>query len=83
MSSIGLQVRLTGLLDFMMKQENELQKFKLPEAVLCIGGILQVELLGRVQKQEIDGLYYIWSVSHCFEAPSKLGPRDMFCPSFA
>ncbi|KAK7845691.1 f-box protein [Quercus suber] len=43
--------------------ENELQKFKLPEAVLCIGGILQVELLGRVQKQEIDGLYYI-CVSH-------------------
>jgi hypothetical protein len=50
-----------------------LQKFKLPEAVLCIGGILQVELLGRVQKQEMDGLYYIWSVSHCFKAPPKLG----------
>ncbi|KAK4571710.1 hypothetical protein RGQ29_030219 [Quercus rubra] len=49
--------------EFPVAQENELQKFKLPEAVLCIGGILQVELLGRVQKQEIDGLYYI-CVSH-------------------
>ncbi|XP_027158008.1 F-box protein At4g00755-like [Coffea eugenioides] len=39
--------------------ENCLQKFKLPEPVLCIGGILQVQLLGRVQKQEIDSLYYI------------------------
>lgn len=45
-----------------MKQENRLQKFKLPEPALCIGGILQIELLGRVQKQEMDGLYYIWYV---------------------
>ncbi|KAK9994432.1 hypothetical protein SO802_024135 [Lithocarpus litseifolius] len=49
--------------EFPVAQENELQKFKLPEAVLCVGGILQVELLGRVQKQEMDGLYYI-CVSH-------------------
>jgi len=49
--------------EFPVAQENELQKFKLPEAVLCIGGILQVELLGRVQRQEMDGLYYI-CVSH-------------------
>lgn len=44
-------------------QENCLQKFKLPEPALCIGGFLQVELLGRVQRQEMDGLYYVWSVS--------------------
>ncbi|XP_060203532.1 F-box protein At4g00755-like [Lycium barbarum] len=44
---------------FPMAQENILQKFKLPEPVLCIGGILQVELLGRVQRQQMDGLYYI------------------------
>ncbi|KAF5480360.1 hypothetical protein F2P56_001119 [Juglans regia] len=49
--------------EFPMAQENCLQKFKLPEPVLCIGGILQVELLGRVQRQEMDGLYYI-CVSH-------------------
>nr|XP_033511650.1 F-box protein At4g00755-like isoform X2 [Nicotiana tomentosiformis] len=48
---------------FPMAQENSLQKFKLPEPVLCIGGVLQVELLGRVQRQELDGQYYI-CVSH-------------------
>lgn len=45
--------------EFPMSQENRLQNFKLPEPVLCIGGILQIELLGRVQRQEMDGLYYI------------------------
>ncbi|KAK4344373.1 hypothetical protein RND71_037467 [Anisodus tanguticus] len=49
--------------EFPMAQESILQKFKLPEPVLCIGGILQVELLGRVQRQQMDGLYYI-CVSH-------------------
>ncbi|XP_058181913.1 F-box protein At4g00755-like isoform X2 [Rhododendron vialii] len=49
--------------EFPMAQENRLQKFKLPEPVLCIGGIVQVELLGRVQKQEMDNLYYI-CISH-------------------
>jgi hypothetical protein len=41
-------------------QENVLQSFKLPHPVLCIGGVVKVELLGRVQKQAMDGLYYIW-----------------------
>ncbi|OVA14161.1 F-box domain [Macleaya cordata] len=49
--------------DFPMLQEKCLQKFNLPQPVLCIGGILQIELLGRVQQQEMDGLYYI-CVSH-------------------
>ncbi|XP_042511170.1 F-box protein At4g00755-like [Macadamia integrifolia] len=49
--------------EFPMSQDNSLQKFKLPEPVLCIGGILQVELLGRVQRQQMDGLFYI-CVSH-------------------
>ncbi|XP_075477574.1 F-box protein At4g00755-like isoform X2 [Primulina tabacum] len=44
---------------FPMMQENSLQPFKLPEPVLCIGGYLQIELLGRVQTQEMDGLFYI------------------------
>lgn len=44
-------------------QLNRLQTFKLPEPVLFVGGYLQIELLGRVQRQEMDSLYYIWSVS--------------------
>ncbi|KAH9309000.1 hypothetical protein KI387_036911, partial [Taxus chinensis] len=42
-----------------MQQEDKLQIFKLPRPILCIGGILQVELLGRVQQQDMDRLYYI------------------------
>ncbi|XP_047072916.1 F-box protein At4g00755-like [Lolium rigidum] len=49
--------------EFPMLQENVLQSFKLPHPVLCIGGVVKVELLGRVQKQAMDGLYYI-CVSH-------------------
>ncbi|KAL9245328.1 hypothetical protein vseg_018991 [Gypsophila vaccaria] len=45
--------------EFPMVQENSLQNFKLPEPVLCIGGIVQIELLGRVQRQEMDGLFYM------------------------
>ncbi|KAF8379427.1 hypothetical protein HHK36_028862 [Tetracentron sinense] len=45
--------------EFPMAQEKSLQKFKLPEPVLCFGGFLQIELLGRVQRQEMDGLFYI------------------------
>ncbi|KAG5543123.1 hypothetical protein RHGRI_016018 [Rhododendron griersonianum] len=47
-------------LEFPMAQvRKSMQKFNLPEPVLCIGGIEQVELLGMVQKQEMDSLYYI------------------------
>ncbi|XP_061962120.1 F-box protein At4g00755 isoform X2 [Populus nigra] len=45
--------------EFPMAQESSLQNFKLPEPVVCIGGILQIELLRRVQRQEMDGLFYI------------------------
>ncbi|XP_073064334.1 F-box protein At4g00755-like isoform X2 [Primulina eburnea] len=45
--------------EFPMAQENQLQTFKLPEPVFAVGGILKVELLGRVQTQELDGQYYI------------------------
>ncbi|KAF4386769.1 hypothetical protein F8388_006724 [Cannabis sativa] len=40
---------------FQMAQKNSLQMFKLPKPVLCIGGYLQIELLGRIQTQELDG----------------------------
>ncbi|RDX90859.1 F-box protein, partial [Mucuna pruriens] len=35
--------------EFPMLQENRLQKFKLPEPVLCIGGVLLVELISHVR----------------------------------
>ncbi|KAL8500107.1 hypothetical protein ACS0TY_019923 [Phlomoides rotata] len=44
--------------EYPMIQDNVLQPFMLPEPILCIGGYLQVELMGRVQRQEIDGLFY-------------------------
>lgn len=40
-------------------QENILQSFRLPRPILCIGGVVKIELLGRVQKQAEDDKYYI------------------------
>lgn len=59
--------------EFTMTQENRLQHFKLPEPVLCIGGFLQIELSGRVQRQEMDGLFYI-CVSHVKVLGRPLSP---------
>ncbi|XP_048127065.1 F-box protein At4g00755-like isoform X3 [Rhodamnia argentea] len=59
--------------EFQMAQENCLQQFKLPQPVLSIGGILQVDLLGRVQRQEMDGLYYI-CVAHVQVQGRPLSP---------
>lgn len=58
---------------FPVAQENCLQKFKLPEPVVCIGGFLQIELLGRVQKQAADGKYYI-CVAHVQAIGRQLSP---------
>ncbi|GKU88267.1 hypothetical protein SLEP1_g2549 [Rubroshorea leprosula] len=52
---------------------NNLQSFKLPEPVLCIGGILQIELQGRVQVQAEDGLFYI-RVAHVQAVGHPLSP---------
>ncbi|XP_047251924.1 F-box protein At4g00755-like [Capsicum annuum] len=49
--------------EFPMTQEKCLQRFKLPEPVVCVGGYLQILLLGRVQRQEMDDLFYI-CISH-------------------
>ncbi|CAO2206182.1 unnamed protein product [Urochloa humidicola] len=49
--------------EFPMLQKNVLQSFKLPHPVLCIGGVVKVEFLGRVQKQREDDQYYI-CISH-------------------
>ncbi|XP_037415389.1 uncharacterized protein LOC119278136 [Triticum dicoccoides] len=61
-------------MEFRMLQENVMQSFKLPHSVLCIGGVVKIELLGRVHKDTFDGLYYIFSktISHDLEV-------DKFC----
>lgn len=58
---------------FPMVQENRIQRFKFPEPVLCIGGFLQIELLGRVQKQRADGKYYI-CMAHVQAIGRQLSP---------
>ncbi|PWA70260.1 F-box domain-containing protein [Artemisia annua] len=60
--------------------ENRLQRFKLPEPVVCIGGYLQIELLGRVQKQAADGRYYI-CMAHVQAIGCHLSPA--FCVEFS
>ncbi|KAF7813251.1 F-box protein [Senna tora] len=60
--------------EFPMAQENRLQKFELPEPVLCVGGVLLVELLGRVQKQQMDELYYI-CITHVQVVGRPLSPE--------
>ncbi|XP_076945349.1 F-box protein At4g00755-like [Bidens hawaiensis] len=58
---------------FPVIQQNRLQRFKLPEPVICIGGYLQVELLGRVQKQASDDKYY-FCVAHVQAIGRQLSP---------
>ncbi|CAO2835037.1 unnamed protein product [Amaranthus hypochondriacus] len=58
---------------FPMVQDNHLQIFKLPEPVICFGGFLQIELVGRVQRQEMDGLFYI-CVAHVKVLGRSLSP---------
>lgn len=59
--------------EFPMAQENTLQSFKLPRPFVCVGGALQVQLLGRVQLQEEDNLYYV-CVCHVQVVGRLLGP---------
>ncbi|XP_047081065.1 F-box protein At4g00755-like [Lolium rigidum] len=62
--------------EFPMSQENVLQSFKLPRPVLCIGGVVMIELLGRVQKQGADDKYYI-CVCHVEVIGRSLSPLFM------
>jgi len=55
---------------FPMAREADVQKFHLPRPVLCIGGIIKIELFGRIHKNFIDGLYYI-----CVERVQAVGRR--------
>ncbi|KAL0397850.1 UNVERIFIED_CONTAM: F-box protein [Sesamum calycinum] len=48
---------------FPMAQESCLQQFKLPEPVVCVGGIFQIELFGRSGRGPLDGLFYIWGAA--------------------
>ncbi|CAO2189244.1 unnamed protein product [Urochloa humidicola] len=61
--------------EFPMLQENVLQSFKLPRPVLCIGGVVKVEFLGRVQKQWDDDQYYI-CITHVQVLGTPL-PREL------
>uniref|UniRef100_A0A0A9FYY7 Uncharacterized protein n=1 Tax=Arundo donax TaxID=35708 RepID=A0A0A9FYY7_ARUDO len=62
--------------EFPMLQKNELQTFKLPRPVLCIGGVVKIELLGRIQKQATDDRYYI-CVCHAQVIGRSLSPDFM------
>ncbi|CAN6290908.1 unnamed protein product [Urochloa humidicola] len=62
--------------EFPMLQENVLQTFKLPRPVLCIGGVVKIELLGRIQKQATDQRFYI-CVSHAQVIGRSLSPEFM------
>jgi hypothetical protein len=44
--------------EFPVARADALQTFVLPEPVLVAGGLLVLEILGRTQRQEVDGLYY-------------------------
>ncbi|KAL3820318.1 hypothetical protein ACJIZ3_006223 [Penstemon smallii] len=45
--------------EFPVKQEHKVQLFKLPQPVLCLGGYLKIEFLGRVQRhQKMDCSIY-------------------------
>ncbi|KAK9724566.1 hypothetical protein RND81_05G082700 [Saponaria officinalis] len=59
--------------EYPMAQTSENQRFRLPRPILCMGGILKIELLGRAQNSYIDGLYYI-CVSHVQAFGRSLGP---------
>ncbi|RZC59041.1 hypothetical protein C5167_006350 [Papaver somniferum] len=56
---------------FPMIQENCLQNFKLPEPVLAVGGLLQIELLGRVALA-VDDLFY-FCITHVQVVGRPLG----------
>uniref|UniRef100_A0ACD5Z6U6 Uncharacterized protein n=1 Tax=Avena sativa TaxID=4498 RepID=A0ACD5Z6U6_AVESA len=63
--------------EYPMLQEDVLQSFKLPRPVLCIGGVVMIELLGSVQKQQADDRYYI-CVCHVEVIGRSLSPLFMF-----
>ncbi|KAL8500112.1 hypothetical protein ACS0TY_019926 [Phlomoides rotata] len=52
--------------EFPMTQEAGQQQFKLPEPIVCVGGVLHIEMLGRAQMDPDDSLFYI----RCGEVPT-------------
>ncbi|XP_073127862.1 F-box protein At4g00755-like [Henckelia pumila] len=45
--------------EFTMTQESCIQVFEFPKPAVCMGGYLLIELVGRANRQETDGLFYI------------------------
>lgn len=44
---------------FPVAHADELQTFTLPRPVLCVGGVLRLQLLGRAQRQRADNRWYV------------------------
>jgi hypothetical protein len=44
--------------EFPVAQEDRVQTVQLPRRELCVGGYLHLNLLGRTQRQDADGMYY-------------------------
>ncbi|PWZ56963.1 hypothetical protein Zm00014a_015679 [Zea mays] len=53
---------------------NFFETFKLQRLTLCIGGIVNIELLERIQKQFTDDRYYIWQMRQLAMAYMLLRP---------
>ncbi|KAH9624520.1 hypothetical protein KSS87_019494 [Heliosperma pusillum] len=50
--------------EFPMPQNTGLHVFRLPRPIFSIGGIIKMELLGRVRKNNFDDLYYASVISY-------------------
>ncbi|ONM09968.1 hypothetical protein ZEAMMB73_Zm00001d034336 [Zea mays] len=55
-------------------KRNFFETFKLQRLTLCIGGIVNIELLERIQKQFTDDRYYIWQMRQLAMAYMLLRP---------
>lgn len=44
--------------EYVVLQEDRLQVFDLPQPIVCLGGYVRIDLLGRTQRQMLDDLYY-------------------------
>ncbi|EIE20100.1 hypothetical protein COCSUDRAFT_57820 [Coccomyxa subellipsoidea C-169] len=62
---------------FPMSQSDELQMFEFKRPILCVGGLVKIELLGRTQRQEQDNAWYT-----CINHVRVLGkPLHNFVPA--
>ncbi|GAU40162.1 hypothetical protein TSUD_292670 [Trifolium subterraneum] len=67
---------------FPMSQEDKLQTFKLPKPVLCIGGVLLVELFITGQKEKVDNFFYSWIPWYSCDSHVEVVARTVISPEF-